>query len=196
MSSYPLPIVIHKYVPGKPTKAVGSRLAAHFKYNQYRTLGEQEAREDRSLFSAESDQVNRKDAVHDVMSHTSRSVNYHKLILSPGEHEHIDDFRQWTRPRQRVVTHDGRVVDERVRDRLLRSPEGRLPHGGDEFLRHAHGGRHEEFHHVAATVLRQQGREHSNFTFYQEQEQFLHLLNEQDQTPIEYGIDRDLERSF
>src|SRR2546427_6818776 len=33
------------------------------------------------------------------------------------------------RPRQRVVTHDGRVVDERVGDGLLRSPERRLPHG-------------------------------------------------------------------
>jgi len=44
--------------------------------------------------------------------------------------------------------------------------------------------------------LRQQGREYSNFAFYREQEQLLHLLNEEDKTPIEYGIDRDPERSF
>lgn len=44
--------------------------------------------------------------------------------------------------------------------------------------------------------LRQQGREHGNFAFYQKQEQLLHFLNDQDQTPLESGLDRDPERSF
>src|SRR5258708_5983320 len=95
--SQPLPVVKGKYMAGRPTKAAGSRLSAHVKYNQYRKLGEQETREDRFLFDQENDHVYRQDAVHDIMAHTSSKVLYHKIILSPGEHEHIDDFRQWTR---------------------------------------------------------------------------------------------------
>jgi hypothetical protein len=202
MSSYPLPIVIHKYVPGKPTKAVGSRLAAHLKYNQYRTLGEQEAREDRSLFSAEGDQINRKDAVHDVMGHTSRSVNYHKLILSPGEHEHIDDFRQWTRDvmhdleeRKGVHLHWYAVVHAHQREHTNEPHVHLVLAGAGEDLE---SGKTQaiRIEKTDYAFLRQQGREHGNFTFYQEQEQLLHLLNEEDKTPLEYRIDRNLERSF
>src|SRR5260370_41234334 len=97
----PFPVVKGKYIAGRPTKAAGSRLSAHVKYNQYRKLGEQETREGRFLFDQENDHVSRQDAVYDVMTHTSSKVLYHKIILSPGEHEHIDDFRQWTRDAMR-----------------------------------------------------------------------------------------------
>ncbi len=202
MSSYPLPIVIHKYVPGKPTKAVGSCLAAHLKYNQYRALGEQETRQDRSLFSAENDHVNRKDAVHDVMNHTSRNVNYHKLILSPGEHEHIDDFQQWTREvmhdleeRKGVHLHWYAVVHAHQREHTNEPHVHLVLAGAGEDLE---SGKIQaiRIEKTDYAFLRQQGREHSNFTFYQEQERLLHLLNEEDKTPLEYRIDRDLERSF
>src|ERR1700736_6669463 len=97
MASPSLPVVKGRYLSGRNVKAVGKQLAAHFKYAEYRKRGEHETREDRRLFSQELEHVDRKDAVDDVMSHTSSSVNYHKIIFSPGEHERVDDFRQWVR---------------------------------------------------------------------------------------------------
>ncbi len=46
--------------------------------------------------------VNRRDAVNEVMEHTSTSVNYHKIVLSPSEEEPVHDWREWTRQ----VMHD------------------------------------------------------------------------------------------
>lgn len=78
-------------------------LAAHLRYIEHRRRDElHEHREDRSLFSKESDQVDREEVVKDVMNHTSTSVNYHKLILSPGQDEPVEDYRQWVRE----VMHD------------------------------------------------------------------------------------------
>lgn len=74
-----------------------ARAAAHLKYLEYRALGEQETRESRHIFSEESDHVSRSGALDDVMSHTSTSVNFHKLVLSPGEEEPVEDWRAWTR---------------------------------------------------------------------------------------------------
>ena len=31
------------------------------------------------------------------MDHTSTSVNYHKIVLSPGQDEPVQDWREWTR---------------------------------------------------------------------------------------------------
>ena len=33
----------------------------------------------------------------EVMDHTSTSVNYHKIVLSPDEKEPVADWREWTR---------------------------------------------------------------------------------------------------
>ncbi len=74
-----------------------ARASAHLKYLEYRALGEQESRESRHIFSKESDHITRSEAVDDVMSHTSTSVNFHKLVLSPGEDEPVEDWRAWTR---------------------------------------------------------------------------------------------------
>jgi type IV secretory pathway VirD2 relaxase len=78
-------------------QAGGARLSAHMKYLEYRALGEEESRESRHLFSEESDHVSRSEAVDDVMSHTSTSVNFHKLVLSPSDDEPVEDWREWTR---------------------------------------------------------------------------------------------------
>lgn len=78
-------------------QAGGARLASHLKYLEYRALGPAEDREDRRLFSKESDQVSRHEAVEDVMGHTSTSVNYHRIVLSPGEDEPVSNAREWTR---------------------------------------------------------------------------------------------------
>jgi hypothetical protein len=74
-----------------------ARASAHLRYLEYRALGDQESRESRHIFSQESDRVSRSQAVEDVMSHTSTSVNFHKLVLSPGEDEPVEDWREWTR---------------------------------------------------------------------------------------------------
>lgn len=95
-------IVKGRFVRGNREKT-SKHLAAHFRYIEHRRRDEQhEDREDRHLFSKQSDQVDREEAMSDVMNHTSTSVNYHKIVLSPGVDEPVDDYRQWVRD----VMHD------------------------------------------------------------------------------------------
>jgi type IV secretory pathway VirD2 relaxase len=85
------------YVRGN-REAARARLGSHFKYVEHRSMDlEYETRDDRRIFSKDQDVVSRRDAVDDVMEHTSTSVNYHKVVLSPGEDEPIHDWREWTR---------------------------------------------------------------------------------------------------
>ncbi len=85
------------YVRGN-RQAAAARLTSHLKYTEHRSKDpERETRDDRRIFSKEDDVVNRKDAIEDVMSHTSTSVNYHKVVLSPGQDEPVSDWREWTR---------------------------------------------------------------------------------------------------
>src|SRR5260370_38984935 len=49
------------------------------------------------MFSKDDDQVNRREAVDDVLEQTSNSVSYHKIVLSPGDEEPGQDCREWTR---------------------------------------------------------------------------------------------------
>jgi len=87
-----------KYVRGGDRKAASSHLKAHFKYIEHRPLDlVHEQREDRRLFSKDRDVVDRREAVNDVMEHTSAHVSYHKIMLSPSEEEPVLDWRQWTR---------------------------------------------------------------------------------------------------
>lgn len=75
----------------------GARPVAHGKYIEQRSRIENESRDDRRIFSKDEDVVSRRDAVNDVMDHTSTSVNYHKVVLSSGEDEPVQDWREWTR---------------------------------------------------------------------------------------------------
>ncbi len=79
-------------------QAAAARLTSHMKYTEHRSReSERETRDDRRIFSRDEDVVSRKDAVNDIMEHTSTSVNYHKVVLSPGQDEPISDWREWTR---------------------------------------------------------------------------------------------------
>lgn len=90
------------YVRGNRDVSRG-RLVAHFKYIEHRSRERSlESRDDRRIFSKNEDVVNRRNATNDVMEHTSTSVNFHKVVLSPGEDEPITDWRAWTRQ----VMHD------------------------------------------------------------------------------------------
>ncbi len=61
-----------------------ARLGSHFKYIEHRSRERSlESCDDRRIFDEERDVVNRRDAVNEVMEHTSTSVNYHKIVLSP-----------------------------------------------------------------------------------------------------------------
>ena len=75
----------------------GSRLGGYFKYIEYRDRAVGENYESRHLFDESNDHVVRKEAIKDMLEHTSTSVNYHTVILSPGENEPVQDLRQWTR---------------------------------------------------------------------------------------------------
>src|SRR6266487_500268 len=87
-----------KYVRGGDRKAASSHLRAHFKYIEHRPRDlARELREDRRLFSKDRDAVDRREAVDDVMEHSSARVSYHKIMLSPAEDEPVLDWRQWTR---------------------------------------------------------------------------------------------------
>ena len=52
-------------------RPLAGHLDSHLKYLEHRSHDEHESREDRSIFSKEDDQVERRDAVNDVMEHTS-----------------------------------------------------------------------------------------------------------------------------
>jgi hypothetical protein len=85
------------YVRGNREKA-STRLGSHLKYTEHRSKdAERETRDDRRIYSKDQDVVSRKDATNDIMEHTSTNVNYHKIVLSPGQDEPIRDWREWTR---------------------------------------------------------------------------------------------------
>jgi hypothetical protein len=182
----PLPVVKGRYVAGRNAKAIGKQLSAHFKYAEHRKRAENETREDRFLFSQERDHVERKDAVNDVMSHSSRSVHYHKIIFSPGEHERIDDFRKWIRDQMRdLEEHKGihlhwyGVVHAHQREQTSEPHVHVVLAGSGEDL---HRGEQKtvRMDRDDYAFLREQGREQSNYAFYQELEDSLHDLDMHD----------------
>jgi hypothetical protein len=84
------------FVKGQKAVARG-RLSAHLKYIEFRSREGNEHREDRYIFSKEQDHVSRREALNGTMEHTSRSVSFHKIVLSPGANEPVRDWQEWTR---------------------------------------------------------------------------------------------------
>ena len=80
-----------------------SSLKSHLKYIQYRSRDAlMESKEDRYLFSKESDYVDRREAHDTVMKERVGDIYYHSLILSPAPDEPVNDWQTWTRE----VMHD------------------------------------------------------------------------------------------
>ena len=175
------------YVRGN-REAARARLISHFKYIEHRSRELSESRDDRRIFDNEHDVVNRRDAVDEVMEHTSTSVNYHKVVLSPGDDEPIEDWRAWTRE----VMHD------------LEEEQGRTLHW---YAVHHQNTEHPHVHVVIAgagyneetgreepvklytkdyEVLRASGHEHSEYPYHQWLEAQYQKLNTLDET-----IDRE-----
>ncbi len=141
--------------------------------------------------------VDRRDAVNDVMDHTSRSVSYHKIVLSPSDDEPIQDWREWTRD----------VMAD------LEAEQGKELHW---YAVHHTNTEHEHVHVVIAgagedfeigqeeavklypqdyQLLRESGHEHSDHDFYHQLDDLLKELDRQDD--VGHGsVVRDLERDL
>ncbi len=89
------------YVKGNK-QAARARLIAHLKYIEHRSRDANESRDDRRIFSKDDDMVGRQDALDNIMEHSHNQVRYHKIVLSPGADEPVQDWREWTRQ----VMHD------------------------------------------------------------------------------------------
>lgn len=186
MHDYKLPVMKGKYVaPRESRKAATSRLSAHLKYNEYRTYGPDETRADRSLFDAEQEQIQRRDAVTDIMEHGSSSVRYHKIVLSPADYEHVEDFRAWTREimadleeRKGIYLHWYAVqhhnTDHPHVHVVLAGAGEDAQTGERKTVRMTYD---QDY-----AFMRQSGREHSNFEFYHQIEQTLQEMDHADDT--------------
>jgi hypothetical protein len=193
MPDSPLPVMRGKFLRGPVNKAAARKLAAHLKYNEYRSMSEGETRESRATFSQNQDRVQRNDAVRDVLSHTSPQVNYHKIILSPGEHEHISDLRQWTRDV---------IYDLSERKGITLHWYANVHTNTDNPHVHVVLAGAGEDHQTGATrtvgmykedyaFLREQGREHSHFELYQQLERTMRELDRYDLTQQPPDLERN-----
>jgi len=126
------------------------------------------------------------------MEHTSHSVSYHKIVLSPSDDEPVQDWREWTR--------------EVMAD--LEDEQGKEMHW---YAVHHNNTEHEHVHVVIAGAgedretgqevavklypqdyqqLRESGHEHSEYEFYFQLETALEELERQD------DVVRDQERGL
>ncbi len=182
------------YVRGN-RDAARARLVSHMKYVEYRSRGE-ETRDDRRIFSKDEDVVSRRDAVEDVMDHTSTSVNYHKIVLSPGKDEPVQDWREWTRD----VMHD---LEERQGHELhwyaVHHENTDNPHvhvvlaGAGE---NREMGKEEPVKLYAGDyqAMRQSGHEHSDHDWYRRIGEYVKEVNQQEQPYEQDTVARSPER--
>lgn len=182
------------YVRGN-REVARARLVSHLKYTEHRSReGERESRDDRRIFSKDQDVVSRRDAVNEIMEHTSTSVNYHKVVLSPSQEEPVADWREWTRE---IMTD-------------LEGSQGRELHW---YAIHHGNTNHPHVHVVIAgagenletgqlepvklypqdfKLLRESGHEHSEQEWYRQVSDLVKEYNQQDRTP---DVSREITRS-
>ncbi len=176
--------------------AAASRLNSHLKYLEHRSRDEQESREDRSIFSRERDSLDRREAVDDIMDHTSQRVSYHTIVLSPGEDEPVQDWRDWTRE----------VMTDLEAEQGIDLHWYAVHHCNTEH-EHVHvvlagAGEHRETGHDEAVklysqdyqLLRESGHDHSDHEFYARIEATLAEIDREDF--VAYDLERDLRSDF
>ncbi len=169
-----------------------AQLTSHFKYVEHRSRELPiESRDDRRIFDKDNDVISRRDAVNDVMDHTSTSVNYHKVVLSPSAEEPVQDWREWTRQ----VMHDLEEYQGKelhwyaVHHSNTDNPHVHVVIAGAGSNQET--GREEPvkmYYDKEYEVLRRSGREHSDYDLHQ-------LIKEQFQEldTVERAVDRDVE---
>ena len=172
-----------RYMRGATGNAA-SHLNAHFKYIEHRSREVDESREDRAIFSRDSDSVNRREAVDEVMEHTSSRVSYHQIILSPGEDEPVQDWREWTREVMAdledlqnkdlywYAVHHSNTEHEHVHVVVAGSGEDRET-GQEETVK---------LFPQDYQVLRESGHDHSESEFYYRLEALVQEYDKQDET--------------
>ncbi len=172
--------------------SVAGHLNSHLKYLEHRSRDGLERLEERSIFSKEDDTVERRDAVNDVMEHTSHSVSYHKIVLSPGDDEPVQDWREWTRE----VMAD--LEDEQGKDlHWYAVVHQNTDHPHVHVVVAGAGEDHETGQEVPVKLyqedyrqIRESGHEHSEYEFYHQLETALEEVERQD------DVVRDLEREL
>ncbi len=177
------------YVRGN-RDAARARLTSHFKYIEHRSRDiSSESRDDRRIFDKEHDVVNRRDAVNDVMDHTSTSVNYHKIVLSPGEDEPVQDWREWTRNvMQDLEEAQGKELHwYGVHHQNTDHPHVHVVVAGAGYNQETEREEPVKLYTQDYNTLRESGREHSDY-------HFQHLLEEQFQelNTLDDTIDREV----
>jgi len=183
-----------RYIKGGAANSASAagHLNSHLKYLEHRSRDDQESRDDRSIFSKGDDAVERRDAVNDVMEHSSHSVSYHKIVLSPGDDEPVQDWREWTRE-----------VMADLEDAQGKEMRWYAVHHSNTEHEHVHvvvagaGEDRETGQEVAVKLypqdyqqLRESGHEHSEYEFYYRLETALEELEKQD------DVVRDPEREL
>jgi relaxase-like protein len=170
-----------KFVRGNPARTA-SHLTGHLKYLEYRSREIDETREGRYIFTKDDDHVERKDAQRDIMEHTSGSVHYHKIMLSPASDEPVEDWQQWTREVMRdleetqgkdlhwYAVHHDNTEHPHVHVVLAGAAEDHVT-GEMEPVKLYQG----DYEH-----LRESGREYSEHGFYHQLEEDLQELDRQD----------------
>jgi hypothetical protein len=187
-----------RYIRGGAANSASatSHLNAHLKYLEHRSRDEQESREDRSIFSKDDDHVDRKEAVDDVMAHTSSSVSYHKIVLSPGEDEPVQDWREWTREVMAdleeqqgkdlhwYAVHHSNTEHEHVHVVVAGAGEDRETSREEAVKLYP-----EDYAHV-----RESGHEHSEYEFHYHIQAMLEEYEKQD-TVVRDFVEHDLEHN-
>lgn len=170
-----------------------TRLAAHLKYIEHRSRSEGETRESRRIFGKEADHASRRVALADVMAHTSSAVSFHKIVLSPGENEPVQDWHAWTREVMAdLEEHQGRELHWYA----VQHNNTNHPHihvvlaGGGEHLVTGRPATVKMVPHDYA-LLRESGRTHSEHDWYERVQEMVQELDRTDPThPVDTTLDR------
>ncbi len=166
-----------------PFDQASSSLKSHLKYIQYRARDPlTEAKEDRYLFSQDSDHVDRREAHDALMKERVGDIYYHRLILSPASNEPVNDWQAWTRD----VMHD-------LEDYQGLKLTWYASHHHNTDNPHVHvviqgtgeqqdTGRAERVAFTSSDfrMLRESGREHSDYNHYRLIEETLRDMNERE----------------
>ena len=167
-----------------------ARLVSHLKYIEHRSRESSlESRDDRRIFSKDQDVVKRRDAVNDVMDHTSTSVNFHKVVLSPGEDEPVTDWRAWTR---QVMQDLEEAQDKELHWYAVYHSNTEHPHvhvvvAGAGYNQEKDREEPVKLYTKDYELLRESGREHSDHDFHRLIEEQFHELD-----TLDHAIDHNL----
>lgn len=170
-----------------------SALKSHLKYLQYRERDPQtETKEDRYLFSKDSDHVDRRAIHDDIMRERAGNIYYHRIIFSPSQQEPVTDWHAWTR-----------AVMRDLEDRLGKDLDWCAAHHQNTDDPHVHvvlrgTGTNREtgetepvsFNAQDFAFMRQCGREHSEYDYYRLVREKFDELDQRDTTTQENEYER------